>query len=93
MGAKSLGQLLVRVDGVRLQTIKPPHRRLSQAGREDLEHQRLVPRMDSHPLFELAHMLYWVCSTVVNGEGWLLEPSMEYGPFYVVRERRLGELI
>ena len=49
--------------------------------------------MDSHPLVELAHMLYWVYSTVVNGEGWLLESSREYGPFYVVRERQLGELI
>ena len=49
--------------------------------------------MDSHPLVELAHMLHRVCSIVVNGEGWLLEPSREYDPFYVVRERRLGELV
>ena len=49
--------------------------------------------MDNHPLFKLAHMLHQVCSTVVKGEGWLLEPSREYDPFYVVRERRLGELI
>ena len=49
--------------------------------------------MDSHTLVELAHMLHMVCSTVVNGEGWLLEPSRKYGPFYVMRERRLGELI
>ena len=49
--------------------------------------------MDSHPLVELVHMLHRVCSTVVNGEGWLLEPSRKYDPFYVMRERRLGELI
>ena len=49
--------------------------------------------MDSHPLVELAHMLYKVCFTIVNGEDWLLEPSRKYGPFYVMRKRRLGELI
>ena len=49
--------------------------------------------MDSHPLVELAHMLHRVCFTVVNGKGWLLEPSRKYGPFYVMCERRLGELI
>ena len=49
--------------------------------------------MDSHPLVELAHMLHRVCSTVVNGEGWLLESSRKCGSFYVMRERRLGELI
>ena len=85
--AKSLGQLPIRVDGVRPQTIKPPHRHWSQARREDLAHQRLVPRVDNHPLVELAHMLHQVRSTVVNGDGWLLEPSREYNPFYVVRER------
>ena len=49
--------------------------------------------MDNHPLVKLAHMLHRVCSIVVNGEGWLLELSGKYGPFYVMRERRLGELI
>ena len=49
--------------------------------------------MDSHPLVELAHMLYGVCLTVVKGEGWLLEPLRKYGPFYVMRKRRPGELI
>ena len=49
--------------------------------------------MDSHPLVELAHMLHRVCSTVVNGESCLLELLRKYGPFYVMCERRLGELI
>ena len=49
--------------------------------------------MDSHPLVELAHMLHRVCFTVVNGEGWLLEPSRKCSPFYVVHERGLRELI
>ena len=49
--------------------------------------------MDSHPLGELVHMLHRVCFIVVNGEGWLLEPSRKYGPFYVMCKRRLGELI
>ena len=49
--------------------------------------------MDSHPLVELAHMLHRICFTVVNGEGWLLEPLRKYDPFYVMRKRRLGELI
>ena len=49
--------------------------------------------MDGHPLVELAYMLHGVCFTVVNGESWLLEPLRKRSPFYVVRERRLGELI
>ena len=49
--------------------------------------------MDSYPLVELAHMLHKVCFTVVNGEGWLLELSRKYDLFYVMHERRLGELI
>ena len=49
--------------------------------------------MDSHPLVELAHMLHRVCFTVVDGEGWLLEPSRKCIPFYVVHEMRLGELV
>ena len=49
--------------------------------------------MDSYPLVELAHILHRVYFTVVNGEDWLLEPSRKRSPFYVVHERRLGELI
>ena len=49
--------------------------------------------MDSHPLVELTHMLHRVCFIVVNGEGRLLELSREYGHFYVMRKRRLRELI
>ena len=49
--------------------------------------------MDNHPLVELAHMLHRVFFTVVNGEGWLLELSRKCGPFYVMRKRRLGELV
>ena len=44
-------------------------------------------RMDSHPLIKLAHMLHGVCFAVVNGEGWPLESSRKYSPFYVVCER------
>ena len=49
--------------------------------------------MDSHPLVKLAHMLHRVCFIIVNGKGRLLEPSRKYGPFYVMRKRRLGKLI
>ena len=38
-------------------------------------------------------MLHRVYFTIVNGEGWLLEPSRKCSPFYMVRERRLGELV
>lgn len=44
-------------------------------------------------MVELAHMLHRICFTIINGEGWILESSRKCSPFYVVRERRLGELI
>ena len=29
--------------------------------------------MDSHLLFKLAYVLYWIRSTIIHGERWLME--------------------
>ena len=54
MRAKGLGELPIRIYGIRLQAIEPPHRHWSQARWENLAHQRLVFRLDNHLLVELA---------------------------------------
>ena len=38
--------------------------------------------MDSHLLFELTYVLYRVCSAIINGERWLVEPSRKFCLFY-----------
>ena len=43
--------------------------------------------MDDHPLIELAHMFYKVCSTIVNGEHRLMESPRKFHPLYLTRER------
>ena len=42
--------------------------------------------MDSHPLVELAYVLYKVRSTVVHSESRLMELPREFYPFYLVCE-------
>ena len=49
--------------------------------------------MDSHFLIEVAHMLHWVHSTIVDGERWLMEPPRKYCPFNLAREEQLGNLV
>ena len=49
--------------------------------------------MDGHSLVEVAHVLYSIRSTIVDGECWLVEPPREYCPFNVTREGRLGNLV
>ena len=49
--------------------------------------------MDSHPLIELAHMLYWVGPTIVYGKCWLMELPRKHCPLYSTREWRLGNAI
>ena len=53
----------------------------------------LHPRVDGHPLIELAHMLYWVGPTIVYGKRWLMKPPRKHCPLYSTRERRLGNVI
>ena len=38
--------------------------------------------MDSHLLFELTYVLYRICSTIIHGEHWLVEPSRKFCLFY-----------
>ena len=38
--------------------------------------------MDSHLLFELTYMFYKVCSGIIHGERWLVEPSRKFCLFY-----------
>ena len=42
--------------------------------------------MDGHSLVEVAHVLYSIRSTIVDGECWLVEPPREYCPLNVTRE-------
>ena len=38
--------------------------------------------MNSHLLFELTYVLNGVCSTIIHGERWLVEPSRKFYLFY-----------
>ena len=38
--------------------------------------------MDNHLLFELTYVFYRVCSTIIHGECWLVEPSRKFCLFY-----------
>ena len=49
--------------------------------------------MDSHSLIKVAYMLHRVCSTIVDGESWLMEPSRKSCPFNLAREGQLGNLV
>ena len=49
--------------------------------------------MDGHSLVEVAHVLYSICSTIVNGECWLVELPREYCPLNVTHEGQLGNLV
>ena len=55
-------------------------------GREYFAHQSLIFKIDSHPLVELAYVLYKVRSTVVHSESRLMELPREFYPFYLVCE-------
>ena len=49
--------------------------------------------MDSHSLIKVAHMLHRICSTIVDGECWLVESLRKFCPFNPAREGRLGNLV
>ena len=38
--------------------------------------------MNNHLLFELTYVLYTVCSVIIHGECWLVEPSRKFCLFY-----------
>ena len=46
--------------------------------------------MDNHSLIEVAHMLYRVRLTIVDGESWLMEPPKKFYPFNPACEGWLG---
>ena len=48
--------------------------------------------MDSHLLFELTYMFYKVCSGIIHGERWLVEPSRKFCLFYPPRKGWLRNL-
>ena len=52
-----------------------------------------VLRMDNHFMTEMAHMLYWVRSPIVDGECWLMEMPRKSCPFNPMREGQLGNLV
>ena len=49
--------------------------------------------MDGHSLVEMAHVLHKICSTIVDGDCWLIESPRKPCPFNLVREGRLGNLV
>ena len=46
--------------------------------------------MDNHSLIEVAHMLYRIRLTIVDGERWLMGLSRKHYPFNLMHEGRLG---
>ena len=48
--------------------------------------------MNNHLLFELTYVFYRVCSTIIHGKGWLVEPSKKFCLFYPLRKRWLRNL-
>ena len=48
--------------------------------------------MNSHLLFELTYVFYKVCSAIIHGKGWLVEPSRKFCLFYPSRKRWLRNL-
>ena len=42
--------------------------------------------MDNHLLFELTYVFYRVCSAIIHGERWLVEPSRKFCLFYPPRK-------
>ena len=93
MRAKRLGELLEGIYGICPQAIEPSHCPGSQTRWENLAHEGLILRMDSHSLIEVAHMFYKVHSTIVNGERGLMESPRKFCPLNLARERWSGDLI
>ena len=60
---------------------------------EHLAHQGFILKMDSHSLTEMAHMVHWVRSSIVDGERWLMEMPGKSCSFNPAREGRLGNLV
>ena len=51
------------------------------------------PRIDSHSLTKMAHMLHRVRSLIVDGECWLMEMLRKSFPFNPMHEGRPGNLV
>ena len=49
--------------------------------------------MDGHSLVEMAHVIHRACSTIVNGERWLIESPRKSCPFNLIREGRFENLV
>ena len=49
--------------------------------------------MDGHSLVEMAHVIHRVCSTIVNGERWLIQSPRKSCPFNLVHEGRFENLV
>ena len=49
--------------------------------------------MHSHSLVEMTHVLHRICSTIIDGERWLIESLRKSCPFNLVCEGRLGNLV
>ena len=93
MGAKCLSDLLEGIYRINSQAVEPSHHHGSQIGWEHFAHQGFVLRIDSHSLIEMAHVLHWVRSPVVDGECWLMETPRKSCPSYPMCEGRLGNLV
>ena len=93
MRAKCTGELFEGIYRIGPLVVEPSHRHGFQTRWEYLEHQGFIFRVDSHSLIEMAHMFNRVCSTVVDGECWLMEPPRKYCPFNLAREGQLGNLV
>ena len=93
MKAKCLDEPFKGAYGTYPQTIKPSHRHGSQTRWEHLTHQGLILGMDGHSLVEMAHVIHRVCSTIVNGERWLIQSPRKSCPFNLVREGQFENLV
>ena len=49
--------------------------------------------MDGQSLVEMAHVIYRVCSTIVNGERWLIESPRRSFPFNFMHKGRFENLV
>ena len=93
MRAKCPGELLEAIYEICPWAIEPFYYHGSYTEWEHLTYQGFIFGMDSHSLIEVAHMLHWVRSTIVDGECWLMEPPRKNCPFNLMHEGWLGNLV
>ena len=92
-GAKCPSELLERIYRINPQAVEPSHRHGSQTRWEYFAHQGFVLKIDSRSLIEMAHMLHWVHSPIVDSDCWLMETPRKSCPFNPMSEGRLGNLV